>query len=268
MDRRSVLGLVSTALGVGLAGCNGEQEESRFEGAPGGASGDVGDVDGGGQRPAHEVLRIDGWVGYVDDSGTWRIRARVRNTADHAVSAEFVGEVRLQDGSRLVSERASRTVDGNGRRLLTLDLAEEGDLSYGERTGLVFEGFELRVLVDGQPEPGICASTDLTEPAERGCTYRAPNATFVTVEYAGDWEGSLKVDEDSVAIDRAEDGAPDGYATSYLDVDDDAEFVTVNLGKADGGDGELTVAVHHDGEVVATDSATAPDESAFVSATF
>jgi hypothetical protein len=263
MDRRGVLRLLALS-SLGLAGCNSDSNGGRFRKEP---------TTDGRERaaetlsePARDVLRVVAGVSLVDDA--WTVRVSAGNTAGAPATAEFTGVVSLaDDGGRIESDPVEQTVPPGETTSFDIPLAAPGDLSYTEETTLRYDGFELRLLVDGEPKSGVCPDAETVVPTGNGCAYRNPNRTYVTVEYDGDWEGSVNADAFSTSVSRAEDGAPPGYDTSYIDVGDDAETVAASIFKTDDGDGELVVNVHNDGIVVASDSTTDPDEIVQVTAT-
>jgi len=262
MDRRGVLRLLALS-SLGLAGCNSDSDGGRFrkettEGRETGAETL--------SEPARDVLRVAAGVSLVDD--TWTVRVTAGNTADAPATAEFTGVVSLADGGgRIESDTVEQTVPPGETASFDLPLAAPGDLSYTEETTLRYDGFVLRLLVDGEPKSGICSDAETVVPTGSGCEYRNPNRTYVTVEYGGDWEGSVNADAFSTSVSRAEDGAPPGHDTSYIDVGDDVGTVAASIFKADDGDGELVVRVHDDGIVVASDSTTDPEDIAQATAT-
>ena len=201
-------------------------------------------------------------------SRAWTVRVSAGNAADAPATAEFTSVVSLaDDDGRIESEPVEQTVPPGETVSFDIPLAASSDLDYTERTTLRYDGFELRLLVDGEPKSGICSDSETVVPTGDGCAYRSPNRTYVTVEYDGDWEGSVNADAFSTSVSRAEDGAPPGQDTSYIDVGDDVETVAASIFKTDDGDGKLVVNVHNAGLVVASDSTTDPEDIVQVTAT-
>lgn len=254
MDRRSVLrGLAAST--VAFAGCNSGGGDDRFG---------EGTETGERTQQAGELLRVVG--GVTGSDGTWKVAVVAENTGDRPVTASFTGQILLPDrGRTFETETVERTVDRRGLTGFDLVAVTADDLTYRERTALQFEGYTVRVLVDGTPQPANCANDPFAVRRPEGCRYPVPDRTYLTVTYDGDWEGSVTVGERTVPVSRAEDGAPEGESVSYLDVASDEGTVAANLVTADDGTG-LTVDLHHDGEVVASDSVERPEGIALVRA--
>lgn len=261
MDRRGVLRVLALS-SLGIAGCNSNgggrfrkettTSEQRDEVTL--------------TESVSDVLRVAIGLSLTDE--TWVVSVSAGNSASAPATAEFTGVAVLDgDAGRITSEPVERTIDAGETQSFDIELAASDDLTYTERTTLRFHGFELRLLADGEPLTAACPSPEHIVATGEGCLYQDPNETYVTVEYGGSWAGSVYADAFSTSVNSADDGAPPGQSLSYIDVGDDVGTVAANIFKTDDGDGELTVSVHHDGSVVASDSATESDDIVHLTAT-
>jgi len=204
-------------------------------------------------------LDVEGFLTAASEERVWQAQVAAENPTDHPVTAEFAATIApTGSGDDIGSAPVERTVGPGERDRFRVDVVDPATLSFETVTAVAFEGFRLRIAVDGEPVPEI-APEDADDrlrltPTADGCAYPfGLDRTHVEVEYEGDWDGVVGVDEAQQTVSRGsvDFGSPDGHATSYVRVDDDARTVTANAQKRDGGDDPLTIRIVHRGEVVA-----------------
>jgi hypothetical protein len=204
---------------------------------------------------AASVLDVTGFLTASDETGLWQARIAAENPTDRPMTAAFAATVSPVEGEEIRSTPVERTVPAGERERFRLDLVDPAAVRFDRLTAVVFEGFRLRISANGVPVPDAAPDAGggpRIDPTDDGCAYPfGLDETHLAVEYAGEWDGVVGVDGDQRSIDRRVDfGAPDGYDTSYVRVDGDADVVTANAQKRDGGDDPLTMRIVRRGRVL------------------
>jgi hypothetical protein len=253
MRRRDVLRGGGVVLaGVSLAGCAGSEPDAT-------------DADAGGESretvttptPVDPVSRltVEGFLTGEEDTATVQAEISARNPTDRAATAEFSAAAVLDEArGTITSEPTEQVVPAGASETFRVDLADVTALRFEELTGLVFEGFQLRILVNDEPQPEACPSSPLGDPNADGCGYPfGITPTHVQVEYGGNWQGAVGTSRGTRSVSRGSIpyGAPRGYSTSYIGVNSETNTVSVNAQKRDDSAEPLTVRILHEGETVA-----------------
>lgn len=232
--------------GVGLAGCSSSGDDSGN-----GNGGDGGDQTSTPSNPASQ-LSAEGFA--TAEDGVIQAEMSVQNPTQQSVTADFSAEMVLdEDRGTLSSDPSEQTIPAGESNRFRVDIAETSILQFEELIGLVFEGFQLKLYINGESQPEACPDSELSNPNSEGCGYPfGLSPIYVEVEYDGNWQGAVGSGGNTRSVSRSSIsyGAPQGYSTSYITIDGDANIVSANAQKQDDSNEELTIRIVHNGEVV------------------
>jgi hypothetical protein len=258
MQRRKYIStIVGTVSGLGLAGCSTDRDAS--------GNGGEGITDDEGnstpiENPASQ-LNIEGFLTATEDDGSaYQAQVSAENPLDQSITADFSATISPATGEDMVSDSVEKTIPSGEQEEFRIDIVEWSSMGWEQLTSIYFRSFQFQISVNGNPVPEVCANADMVEPNAEGCEYTyGIYETFVEVEYDGNWQGSFGTESGQRTVSRnsASFGAPEGFDTSYVNVDDGANIVSANAQKQDNSNEELTIRIIHKDGVYAEQSTSA-----------
>lgn len=160
----------------------------------------------------------------------------------------------------MVSDSVEKTIPSGEQAEFRTDIVEVASMDWEQLSSIYFRSFQFQISVNGDPIPEVCPNADMVEPNSNGCEYSyGIFETYVEVEYSGNWQGSFGTESGQRTVSRgsASFGAPEGFETSYVNVDDDASIVSANAQKQDNSSEELTIRIIDRDSVYAEQSTSA-----------
>jgi hypothetical protein len=259
MERRRYLAAItSTVSGFSLAGCSSDSDES---GNTNSDDGGTSTRDGDGATPDSQ-LNVEGFFTASEQGNSSVLQAQVgaENPTDSSITATFAATISPAAGRDISSDSVEKTIPSGEQETFRLDIVDWSSMAWEQLTSIYFRSFQFQIAVNGTPVGEVCPDADLVEPNSTGCEYTyGVFETYVEVEYDGNWQGAFGAGTTQRTVSRssAAFGAPEGFDTSYVNVNDDADIVSANAQKQDASSGELTIRIVHRDGVYAEQSTSA-----------
>lgn len=263
MERRQYLAtLTSTVAGIALAGCSGEGNSDGVDNSTENSDSIDNNTGNGDGSTSTSQLNVEGYFTASEqgDGSVLQAQVSAKNPKDQSITANFSATITPATGRGIVSDSVEKTIPSGEQEEFLIDIVEWSSMTWEQLTSIYFRSFQFQISVDESPVPEVCPNADMVEPNSEGCEYSyGVFETYVEVEYSGNWQGSFGTESGQRSASRrsASFGAPEGFDTSYVNIDGDANIVSANAQKQDDSNDELTIRIINKNGVYAEQSTSA-----------